>query len=158
MIKLNTVSVEKYSGLEREHRRVKDRLKEDVYTRRNISRDLDSYIEKLEDKSSEQKDNLIGMNVAYLNRESGNIPVGLIGIDKNDYRYSLVCSLLEEYRNQGIDLMLIQQYAYYLIDELGIDALYEDINKLDNEAVTNANIIGFTPITEETYVLKRNKR
>ena len=138
-MKLNTVSVEKYSGLEREHRRVKDILKEDVYTRSNISRDLDSYIEKLEDKSSEEKDNLIG-------------------IDKNDYRYSLVCSLLEEYRNQGIDLMLIQQYAYYLIDELGIDALYEDINRLDSEAVTNANIIGFTPVTEETYVLKRNKR
>lgn len=65
MIKLNTVSVEKYSGLEREHRSVKDRLKEDVYTRSNISRDLDSYIEKLEDKSSEQKDNLIRMNIAY---------------------------------------------------------------------------------------------
>ena len=158
MIKLNTFSVEKFSDLDREHRRIKNILKEDVYSRNHISRDLDGYIDKLDEKSLEQKDNLIGMNVAYLNRSDENIPVGLIGIDKTDYRYSLVCSLLEEFRGENIDLSLIQQFAYYLVDEVGINALYEDVDKKDSTEVENASIIGFIPVNEDTYVLKHVKR
>ena len=116
MIELNTFSLEKYSGAKKEHREVINSLKEDVYTRNTISRDLNGFIEKIEEKSKDNNDNLLGTYVAY----KSEIARGICGIDKNGSRYETFQSILPEYRGEGFDFMLEDQFEEYLTYEVGL--------------------------------------
>ena len=158
MIKLNVFTLERLSNYNKDHRKMVNELKEDVGVRRYISTNLEGYIESLEEKSKDKNDNLIGMNVAYLNRKDGNIPVGLIGLDKFDSKYSIVYALLEKYRGENLGLILLQDYAYHLVDDLGIERVYEYIDKNNTNSINDSKITGFKNINDDTYVLKRVKR
>ena len=158
MIKLNVFTLERLSNYNKDHRKMVNELKEDVGVRRYISTNLEGYIESLEEKSKDKNDNLIGMNVAYLNRKDGNIPVGLIGLDKFDSKYSIVYTLLEKYRGENLGLILLQDYAYHLVDDLGIERVYEYIDKNNTNSINDSKITGFENINDDTYVLKRVKR
>ena len=158
MIKLNVFTLERLSNYNKGHRKMVNELKEDVGVRRYISTNLEGYIESLEEKSKDKNDNLIGMNVAYLNRKDGNIPVGLIGLDKFDSKYSIVYALLEKYRGENLGLILLQDYAYHLVDDLGIERVYEYIDKNNINSINDSKITGFENINDDTYVLKRVKR
>ena len=116
MIELNTFSLEKYSGKKREHREVINSLQEDVYTRNTISRDLNGFVEKLERKCKDNNDDLIGTYIAY----KSEIARGICGIDKNGSSYESFQSILPEYRDEGFDFMLEDQFEEYLTYEVGL--------------------------------------
>ena len=122
MIELNTFKLEKYSGSNREHRQVVNSLQEDVLTRNTISRDLGGFIEKLEEKSKDFNEDFIGTYIAY----KSDIARGICGVDRNGSRYSTFLSMLEEYRGEGLEFMLEDQFEEYLTYELGLNKIGEE--------------------------------
>ncbi len=122
MIELNTFTLEKYSGTNREHREVINTLQEDVFTRNTISRDLNGFVQKLEEKAKDYNEELIGTYIAY----KSEIARGICGVDKNGSRYSTFQSILKEYRDEGFDYMLEDQFEEYLTYELGLKKIGEE--------------------------------
>ena len=144
MIELNTFTLEKYSGINKEHREVINTLQEDVLTRNTISRDLNGFVEKLEEKSKDLNEDLIGTYIAY----KSEIARGICGVDKNGSRYETFQSILPEYRSEGFDFMLEDQFEEYLTYDLGL-------NKIGRESYTKVE----TPVKKRTLnTNNKNKR
>lgn len=152
MIKLNTFTLEKFSSGNREHRRIVNELSEDVFTRKNISKDLNGFIKKLEEKSKEYNNDLIGAYVASLNRSDENVPVGICGVDMNDYRFNSFLSLLEKYRDECLDFILEDQFEEYLMLEQGL-------KKVESETFVKADAYAKaeTPVKKRTRTRKTSK-
>lgn len=143
MIELNTFKLEEYSGINKEHREVINTLQEDVYTRNTISRDLYGFIEKLEEKSKDLNEDLIGTYIAY----KSDIARGICGIDKNGSRYETFQSILPEYRSEGFDFMLEDQFEEYLTYDVGL-------KKIGRESYTQVE----TSVKKRTLNNNKNKR
>jgi hypothetical protein len=147
MIKLNTFTLEEYSAFNKDHRKLVNTLKEDVLTRKNISKDLIGYIDKLEKKALDYNDDLVGAYAAYLNRSEENVLIGLCGVDRNHSRYTSFISLLNQYRNENLDLLLEDQLEEYLTYDKGLMKIGEETYSINN-----------TPVKKRTLKPNKNER
>lgn len=157
MIKLNTFLLEEYNSLNKEHRAVTNILTEDISARRYIYRDLNKFIDNLLERKKEMNDPYINWYVAYLNREE-RIPVGMIGLDYRDHKYFVDYCILPDARNEHLGLTLAQQYSYYVVDELGLDKVFEVIDPTNKASAKTAERIGYKKLDDTTYELDSVKK
>lgn len=147
MLNLDNFILEEYD--ENFHNNILNRLQADNNAKKYLG-DLKFSIMMI--KKRKLENNINKFYIAYYN----NYPIGFISITYKDKSYQISYSILNEYRNQNLGSLLLQEFSeaiferYYNVNEL--------ILKIENDNIGSkkvADLAGYEQIDNNTFTQRR---
>ena len=148
---LDNFVLEEYNASNLQHREVIERLNQDKESKKYLG-DLFYAIQKNSKRSEEDISKLNKTFISYYNE----YPIGYFAIYTIHYEYQVSCGLLEEYREQYLASLLLEEASTYFLSEyIDINEIFAIIDKENIASQNSALRAGYERIEEEKYSIKK---